>query len=171
MEKNSINKEKTIRIIKKVLSIIGYSLLALLVVMTIWLVIDKFIIKSPVPSFLGFSTLRVETGSMTGTINEGDVIVIFKTNNYKIGDIVTYIQEGDLLPTTHRIVLYEGSDGYITKGDFNNTTDLPESLGTTEGIIYTIVFILILYAIFFLINKKEVKEEENDEIEEIADEE
>ena len=193
MEKNSINKEKTIRIIKKVLSIIGYSLLALLVVMTIWLVIDKFIIKSPVPSFLGFSTLRVETGSMTGTINEGDVIVIFKTNNYKIGDIVTYIQEGDLLPTTHRIVLYEGSDGYITKGDFNNTTDFDtvykseiigeylfripylgfilEWLGTTEGIIYTIVFILILYAIFFLINKKEVKEEEDDEIEEIADEE
>lgn len=196
MEKNKVNKEQVIKIVKKVLSIIGFTLLGLLVVMTIWLAIDKFIIQSPVPSFLGFSILRVETGSMSGTINEGDVIVIFKTNDYKIGDIVTFIQDGDILPTTHRIVLYEGENGYITKGDFNTPTDanpifkdeilgeylfripklgfILEWLTTTEGIIYTVIFIIVLYGVIFLWRKKETDDNEEsedleDDVEEVTD--
>ena len=103
---------------------------------------------------------------------------------------MTYIQEGDLLPTTHRIVLYEGENGYITKGDFNNTTDFDvvyqseivgeylfkipklgfvlEWFTTIEGIIYTIIFIVILYGVIFLWRRKESDEEENEE--EIIDE-
>lgn len=181
-----MSKEKIVNKIKKILSILGYSILGLLVFISIWLCVDKFIVKSKVPSFLGVSALRVETGSMTGTINEGDVIIIAKTNKYKIGDIVTYIQDGDKLPTTHRIVLYEGDNGYITKGDFNNTKDFDtvyqdEILGevifpipklgyvldwftTTEGIIYSIVFVVILYGTIYLWRLKEKDDENKNEI-------
>ena len=56
-----MKKDKIMKIIKKVLSIIGYSLLALLVVMTIWLVIDKFIIKSP---YKGLEDISVKQAHM-----------------------------------------------------------------------------------------------------------
>ena len=183
-------KENVIKKIKKVLSIIGYSLLGLLVFIAIWLSVDKFIVKSKVPSFMGFATLRVVTGSMSGEFEEDDVIFIFKTNDYKIGNIVTYIQEGDKLPTTHRIVLYEG-EGYITKGDANNTEDFDvvnkdEIVGeylfsiprlglvldwfaTTEGIVYTIVFIVVLYGLVYLLRKKDDEFEEEVVVEVITD--
>ena len=44
-------ENKKENVIKKVLSIIGYSLLGLLVFIAIWLSVDKFIVKSKVPSF------------------------------------------------------------------------------------------------------------------------
>ena len=47
-----------------------------------------------------------------------------KTGEYKIGDIVTYIQEGDKIPTTHRIVDFKDGGGFVTRGDANNAEDL-----------------------------------------------
>jgi signal peptidase len=101
--------------------------------MVVWLSFDKFILKSPVPSFLGYSTLTIETGSMNGysamveggepkQVSIGDLILIKKTNDYKIGDVITFLPEGDKIPTTHRIIGYT-DDGFVTKGDANNTKD------------------------------------------------
>ena len=99
-----------------------YAIFGIICVIVLWLSIDKFILGSPVPSFLGYSTLTVETGSMSGTLEIGDMIVIKDTGEYKIGDIVTYLHEGEKIPTTHRIINYSG-DSFVTKGDFNNTKD------------------------------------------------
>ena len=117
--KKPVNKKK---IVKIVLASVCLAIVAFLLFMAIWLLIDKTVNKSPVPMFMGVATLTVETGSMSGTIEEGDLIVIKKTNDYKIGDIITFLPEGDKIPTTHRIIGIE--DGkYITRGDANNTAD------------------------------------------------
>lgn len=108
-------------------------LLALLILLTLWLAFDKYVLRSPVPSVFGYSTLTIETGSMNGTsvmveghepstVSIGDLILIKKTNDYKIGDVITFLHEGERVPTTHRIVGYTDS-GFITKGDANNTKD------------------------------------------------
>lgn len=118
---------KTIKIIKWVFSGIGLAILSFLIVVVGWLTIDKYIVKSPVPSFAGYSHLIVTTGSMSGTIEEGDLIIIKETNDYKGTDIVTYIREGEKIPTTHRILfVYETEDGiyYETKGDANPSSDI-----------------------------------------------
>lgn len=118
---------KIIKIIKLIFSGIGLAILSFLIVLVGWLTIDKYIVKSPVPSFAGYSHLIVTTGSMSGTIEEGDLIIIKKTNDYKGTEIVTYIREGEKIPTTHRILfVYETEDGiyYETKGDANPSSDI-----------------------------------------------
>ena len=98
---------------------------AVLLVVTGWLAIDKFVLKSKVPSFAGYSVLVVATGSMESTIMEGDLVLIKDTGDYEIGDIITFAHEDESVPTTHRIINYsnDGTDMYVTRGDANNTKD------------------------------------------------
>lgn len=121
MEKNKKNVKE---IVKKVFMGIVVAITAVLVFVASWLCVDKFIYKSVVPSFMGYSSLTVATGSMSGTIEKGDFIIIKDTGDYKIGDIVTYIHEGEKIPTTHRIIQIEEGGKFVTKGDFNDSEDL-----------------------------------------------
>ncbi len=73
--------------------------------------------------FGDYAQLSVVSGSMSGAIETGDVIVIEKLGDedkLSVGDIVTFRSGSSLV--THRIVQLEG-DRYITKGDANNTED------------------------------------------------
>lgn len=121
-EKKSVFNSRPFIIVKKVLWGILCAIFAALLALVIWLAIDKFILKSPVPSAFGYATLIVDTGSMESEIMIGDMILIKKTDDYKIGDIITFLPEGDTIPTTHRIINYT-ENGYVTKGDHNNTKD------------------------------------------------
>lgn len=120
---NTAKKNKAWAIIKKTFGWLAVAVLTFLVVAVGWLAIDKFLIGSPVPSFLGYAQLTVETGSMSGTIEEKDVIIIKKTGKYKIGDIVTYLPEGYDVPTTHRIIQVNGDGTFVTRGDANSADD------------------------------------------------
>ncbi len=187
---NSTQTKNALAITKKVLGIIGYVILGLILTVVLWLGFDKFILKSPVPSMFGYATLTVETGSMESTLQIGDLIVIKKTDDYKIGDIVTYIREGDKIPTTHRIVNYAGEDAFVLKGDANNSKDFDDVtkdmiIGEVvkvypkaglfskwikaEGWIY-IVAILVLLAIGMLVMNVEDNNETKEENKENADE-
>lgn len=115
-------KKKVKRTVDIVLTCIGGAVAAFLLFVAAVLAIDKFVNKSPVPSFFGTSLLIVTTGSMAGTINEGDMIIVKKSDEYKVGDVVTFLPDGDTVPTTHRIMRIEG-DRYFTKGDANNVED------------------------------------------------
>lgn len=125
--------KKGLKIAQNVFWGIIWTLFGLLVVLVLWLAIDKFILKDPVPSVFGYSCLTIATGSMNGTsvmvdggepveVNIGDMIIIKDTDDYKIGDVITFLQDGDTVPTTHRIIGYT-DDGFITKGDANNVKD------------------------------------------------
>ena len=121
-------KKKAFTVIKRVIWGIVIAVFCLLCVLTIWLAVDKFVLKSPVPSVFGYSALTVKTGSMSGTIEIGDLIIIKDTGDYEIGDIVTFLQKGDSIPTTHRIIDSREDGSFITKGDANNVQDaLPVS--------------------------------------------
>ena len=115
--------KKARSVVKIVFMSLGIAIVAFLFFVVATLAVDKFIKKSPVPSFFGYSTLIVTTGSMSGTIEQGDMIVIKKTDEYKIGDVITFIPEGESIPTTHRIIRISG-DNYYTKGDANNAEDV-----------------------------------------------
>lgn len=130
----SISPRTVWGIVKKILMCLALVLCAALLVITTWLAIDKFILKSKVPSFAGYSLLVVATGSMENTIMEGDLILIKDTGDYKIGDIVTFAHEGEKIPTTHRIVNFDKErGGYKTRGDANNT---PDTINVTDDEIY-----------------------------------
>ena len=84
-------KNKVFNLIKKIVWGIIWAIFAVVFFITSWLFVDKFICKSPVPSFLGYSSLTIETGSMSGTMEIGDMIIIKNTGDYKIGDIFVFI--------------------------------------------------------------------------------
>lgn len=138
VEKQEVVKEKSM--VKKVFGWIGTGFLTLLVVMASWLCFDKFVLKHRVPSIFGYSSLMVATGSMSGTIEEGDLIIIRDTDDYKIGDIVTFFQDGDDIPTTHRIYNIDENGNWKTRGDANNSYD-KRSI-TSDEIIGEVVLVI-----------------------------
>ena len=139
VEKQEVVKEKSM--VKKVFGWIGTGFLTLLVVMASWLCFDKFVLKHRVPSIFGYSSLIVSTGSMNGLdMNEGDLIIIKDTGDYKIGEIITFFQDGDDIPTTHRIISIDEDGKWVTKGDANNSKD-KRSI-TNDEIIGEVVLVI-----------------------------
>ncbi len=120
---NQNKSQKALKITKWVIYGICLALIAFLLVVVCVLAWDKYVNKSPAPSFCGYSTLIIATGSMSGTLEEGDIVIIKQKDDYQLSEIVTFIHEGETVPTTHRIIQY-GSDGnFITKGDANDSAD------------------------------------------------
>ena len=79
------------------------------------------------PSVLGYTVLRVTTGSMAPTYGVDTLIVVKKTDPAEIreGDVISFYSL-DGAVNTHRVVSVEKEgDGYIyqTKGDANNVAD------------------------------------------------
>ena len=69
----------------------------------------------------GYSVFTVSTGSMEPTISQNDIVIVKKTNDIKVNDIVTYEKDGNYI--THRVISMS-DDTLVTKGDANNTNDI-----------------------------------------------
>lgn len=83
-----------------------------------------------VPKAVGGRPLTVLSGSMTGTYDVGDVVIVkpVDTDDLRVGDVITFqAVSDDPTLTTHRIVAFAfGSDGkqFVTQGDANGAQDL-----------------------------------------------
>lgn len=83
-----------------------------------------------VPKAVGGRPLTVLSGSMTGTYDIGDVVIVkpVDTDDLRVGDVITFQPvSDDPNLTTHRIIaLSFGSEGkqFVTQGDANNAPDL-----------------------------------------------
>ena len=98
--------------------------------------------------FLNLYLYQLSSGSMAPTLKTNDYILIMKTDNYKVGDIVTY-KTGDKT-ITHRIIEING-DKITTEGDSNLGKD--ESI-TKEMIIgKTVIHGTFLNAFVIFLNK------------------
>lgn len=111
---------------KLVGKIIDCTLNILIVLFAIFLLISMYtavqvkILKNEYANFFGYSLFEVQTGSMHGTIEAGDWIIVKTTKDVQVRDIITYKHGNDFI--THRVVeIYKGS--YVTKGDANTTKD------------------------------------------------
>lgn len=117
--------------VKIVLNTILTFLLVIIVSIVFLFLISKYIFKDEVPNVFGYSISRVVSGSMQPTIQIGDIIIIKKEDNYKVGDIVTYREKNGTL-ITHRIIKINEST-VVTKGDYNNTEDSEISVASIQG--------------------------------------
>lgn len=113
---------------KLVGKIIDCTLNILIVLFAIFLLISMYtafqvkVLKNQYSNFFGYSLFEVQTGSMHGTIEAGDWIIVKTTRDVGIGDVVTYKHGSEFI--THRIIeSYKGT--FITKGDANNAKDEP----------------------------------------------
>ena len=95
----------------------------------------------PVILHTAFSTVpaagsyAVLTSSMEPTIDAGDVVYTYDTDNYNEGDVITYRHNGRLV--THRVVAADAGS-FRTKGDANDSPD--RYLVSEEMIVGKVVF-------------------------------
>ena len=112
------------KIIKKVLKIIVDVLTFLIFLVLILIIISKvkmMITGKDYFNVFGYSIFSVATGSMEPAINQNDVIIVKRADNYEIDDIITFRSENAYI--THRIIS-KRDDVIVTKGDANNTKDV-----------------------------------------------
>ena len=69
--------------------------------------------------------IGIETASMSPNYNIGDAVIINKyvdKENLKENDVIAYYDDNDRI-IIHRIIKVNSDKTYITKGDYNNTSD------------------------------------------------
>ena len=114
--------DKILKIIKKVIVNLIILVLSIIAILVIWGFIQLNVQNKEYIDIFGYSILSTETGSMSPTIERGDIIIIKIGDEIKENDIITYKQDNVLI--THRIEQIDG-DTIITKGDYNNVQDEP----------------------------------------------
>ena len=72
------------------------------------------------PELFGWSRAVILSGSMEPSMSIGDLVIVHREKEYRVGDIVVFDSGG--LPVTHRI-LEKAQEGFVTKGDANNVPD------------------------------------------------
>ena len=117
------------KILKVFFEITTWLALALIALMSL------YIITSNVSVFSGYKSFLVQSGSMEPAIMTGDIIIIHPENSYfKTNTITFHGSEGRIV--THRIVEINEKNGksyFSTKGDANRSED--EDLITQDQII------------------------------------
>ena len=73
------------------------------------------------PTAFGFSSAVVISGSMSGAIEVNDMVITQARDSYVPGDIISFDTGSSIV--THRI-LEVTEEGFVTKGDANNTEDM-----------------------------------------------
>ena len=133
------NKLKTVL---KCLGITFNVILVAIILINLYTLSVRLITKKSIVSVFGITNAVVDTGSMEGdkpdSIPAKSLILLVKSREYEIGDVVMF-DTGSRVPTTHRIIGID-DDGFITKGDANNTED-KERVQNSE--IYGKVFLII----------------------------
>lgn len=122
IEKEPKQFKKVLNLITKIIINITYTILAIIVTILIYNIIQVSIFNKPYMNIFGYSFFQVKTGSMSGTMEIGDIIIVKLTKDVKQNDIITFEQDQMLI--THRII-QKHNQNIITKGDANNSEDEP----------------------------------------------
>ena len=121
---------------KKVLNFVIYLMIFVIIILLLYGIIQKKITGESYTNLFGYTFLEVLTGSMSGTIEIGDGVIVKITSDIQKEDIIVYKKEENLI--THRLIEME-KDKLITKGDANNVQDDPI---TKDMVIGKVVFVI-----------------------------
>ena len=112
------------KLIEKIVKTI-FNILIIVMVFIVIIVSYNFIqinvLKKKYANFLGYTIFEVSTGSMSGTIEINDVILVKITQDVKKDDIITFFNKNEII--THRIIV-DNNDKLVTKGDANTARDI-----------------------------------------------
>ncbi len=124
------------KVLTKIIKYLSNVLIGILVVFCIYAVICTAFLKHKYINVFGHTFFVVASGSMTGTIDVNDLVIVKITDEFEANDIITFMQDDYFV--THRVISSKG-DEIITKGDANNVEDDPI---TMDKIVGRVTFIL-----------------------------
>lgn len=156
----------------KIINILKNLIYDVLIIILIGAIVVGHINKKKPVSIFGYYFFTVLSGSMQNTLYVGDNIIVKKTDEYKVGDIITYKKDNTYV--THRVVKLDG-DYVTTRGDANTVDDEPFNKKYVLGrfvyksallnfiiknrlIIITIIISIIIASMVIKSRKKKVDE-------------
>ncbi len=173
---NTRNKFKTI--FKYILT----PILLIIVLFNLYIIFQKISHPNQIVTIFGYKTYIVSSGSMEPYLQVGDIILVDNVetaDNINVDDIITFSQEQGK-DITHRVIEIKEINGFksfVTKGDNNNSPDSNEVKfenirgkysGKIDGIgkfildvktsFGAIIFIIVIFAIYFWMGKREDRE-------------
>lgn len=104
-------------------------IMAILLVLCVYIVFQKVILKKSKIDIFGYSSYIVLTGSMEPVISPNDMVICKVPNSsseINKGDIITFYLGNESESITHRVInviTKNGEKYYQTKGDHNNSID------------------------------------------------
>ena len=126
-------------ILKKIINIIFNILIIIvliLIILSVYYIFQMKIQKKDNASIFGYAFFEVATGSMSGTIEIGDVVIVRNTKDVEENDIIVYKENDNYI--THRLIKKQ-KDKYITRGDANNSEDAPIDKEQVYGIVEKVI--------------------------------
>lgn len=119
--------KKLLRVLKKIVDILGYVVMFVLIGMTVFVLVTGS--KGEIPFFGDYGVVWVMTESMETAIPERSNILISKVDpaELEVGDVIVFISHDPAIQgqrNTHRIVEIIGNnEEFVTKGDHNPVPD------------------------------------------------
>lgn len=172
---------KNIKLYERIMNIVLDILIfifGIILLISIYNGIQVKILGNKYSSFFGYSIFEVQTGSMADTINVGDWIIVKKSQNVELDDIITFEEDGEYV--THRVKeIYKNT--YVTKGDANSAKDKPIAYSQVVGrvtkilpnfgilrktlfnpiVLITLIITIYIFSFLFRKNKKNDEKGEN----------
>lgn len=130
------NNKKTISIIIGHILDILLGIVSIMIIIGIYYIVQIKVFQNDYSNLFGYTFFEVATGSMSNTIEIGDVVIVKITKNVNKDDIIVY-KDGDNF-ITHRLIEKDG-DKLIAKGDANNSEDKPI---TEEQILGKVIYVI-----------------------------
>lgn len=138
------NKAK--KVINKISTIILNILLvivSILIIIGLYYLVQIKVLNNSYANIFGYTFFEVATGSMSNTIEIGDVVIVKITKEVQENEIIVYSEDNNFI--THRLITKDENGKFITKGDANNSEDKPiEETQILGKVIYIIPKIGIL---------------------------
>ena len=164
--------------------IISFILNILLTIVTIIIIIGMYYIyqlkieKNDYANLFGYTFFEVATGSMSPTMESGDVVVVKITKQFEQNDIIVYIDGENII--THRLIEVKDNE-LIAKGDANNSEDKPiktdmvlgevvkilpkigiwRKIFTSSEVVGLILVLIVLFSAIFMYSKEDKGEKDD----------
>lgn len=104
--------------------------------MSIYYLIQVKVLNKGYANIFGYTFFEVATGSMSGTIEIGDIVIVQLTKDINENDIIVYQKDNSFI--THRLI-HKQDENLITKGDANNVQDEGITIDSVIGKVIKII--------------------------------
>lgn len=112
------------------------SIVMIIMLFGIYYIVQIKIQNKEYANMFGYTFFEVATGSMSPTIEIGDIVIVKFTKDISENDIIVYKDDKDFI--THRLIKIKDNE-LITKGDANNSEDKSITKEQVLGqVIYTV---------------------------------
>ncbi len=136
------------KVIKRVFKYFICLLLSLLVFLSLYTIVVTKVMHRDYANLFGYTYFIVASGSMSGTIEINDIIIVKINASYEENDIITFKNEDAFI--THRVIRIN-DDRIITRGDVNNIEDEPILKNAVIGRVSLVIPIRLIFKLLAII--------------------